>query len=247
MHNSFSSKKINGFTLLELLVVLAIIGMMAGVAIFLATPSSLEAERKKGEEVFNMMQKARLRSMLDGRIYGIYISTEGNSVHLVSLITNQDIDTPAIDFLEDDNLVTEENTDAESVTKEGAVKDKKNHSKTTYERYKEKAEQLGLINFIAIPKWKESSYELGNNVDFGPGIRINFLDGLAAPQLLNKENDELLPVDSNEESSVIEPEVLFFPDGRLSTNGNMRMLNKEGDTIYGFNWKESGEFEVLNK
>ena len=36
-----------GFTLLELLVVLAIVGIMVGVAIFFATPSSLEANKKK--------------------------------------------------------------------------------------------------------------------------------------------------------------------------------------------------------
>ena len=235
-----------GFTLLELLVVLAIVGIMVGVAIFFATPSSLEANKKKGEEVFNMMQKARLRSMMESKIYGLDV--EENNIRLVSLITNSDAASYSDGApSEDASLTIPDNTNNLANEESNKESSEEDTPKPTYEEHKAKGVELGLFNFITQPEWQERTDEFGNSIDFDSDTELEFFKSIDSPQLLNEVNSENPEEYTDELENEINPEILFFPDGRLSANGNMRLVNGEGDIIYGFSWEASGKFEKLNK
>ena len=228
-----------GFTLLELLVVLAIIGIMAGALVLFATPSSLEKERRKGDDVLNLMHKARLYAMLEGRIYAIDKPEGEASLQLVVLATEEA--TPAMTVSPEEEPVLNgevfagEKKEAEPKESE---KTKKKKEKPTYEMHKQRAEDLGLITTSFYPQWILTEDEVVFD-------EISVLFTSEDPTSLEVESEriredfaELL----DEEEVDITPELLFFPDGRVSNKGSMQLANEAGEIIYVFSWDEEGQF-----
>ena len=192
------------------------------------------------------MQKARLRSMMESKIYGLDVVE--NNIRLVSLITNSDTtsylgDEPS----EDASLTIPDNTNSLANEESNKESSEEDTPKPTYEEHKAKGVELGLFNFITQPEWQERTNEFGNSIDFDSDTELEFFKSIDSPQLLNEVNSENPEEYTDELENEINPEILFFPDGRLSANGNMRLVNGAGDIIYGFSWEASGKFEKLNK
>ena len=223
-----------GFTLLELLVVLAIIGVMAGTIVFFATPSSLEKERKKGDEILNLMQKARLYAMMEGKIYAIDKPDGEASLKLVVLSGEEAVPVGMASVIEEPAL----NGEIFAGEKEEDEKEKKKKEKPTYEKHREKAEALGLMATSFYPQWTAREDE----VVFEEG---SLLFTSEDPTSLEVESEyiregfaELL----DEEELDIRPELLFFPDGQISNEGSLQLTNEAGEIIYAFSWDKAGKF-----
>lgn len=243
---------IRGFTLLELLVVLAIVGIMVGTVLFLAAPSATEEGRRLGSKTFELMQKGRVSSMLKRRVYGIEILEDNSAVRLVTLIeerldvansTSTDFeDDAAFDDINDFVYTTDDslnNVDINTHGKEG----KEEAPKPTYAMHKMTAEGLGLLAGEAISYWEQEDEK--DTIEIPVNINIGFAG----------EKDEAAPVvdsggdlddeDVLEEES-ISPVIVFFPDGRISNRGSFRFVDSNGDVLYSFTWTELGEFEKVN-
>lgn len=234
-----------GFTLLELLVVLAIVGIMAGTAIFLAAPSATEEGRRLGAKTYELMQKGRVNSMLKRRVYGIEILEDNTAVRLVSLISSK----APVDYnlsSESDEFGTDDfddfNDDSVGETGIDLGEDEENKPKQTYATHKMKAEQLGLLLTESASTW-----ELEDDKDVVEiPVKVNVGFAGSEPDPLNNQ-----PVDADEDDSEyledeIVPIVMFFPDGRLSNRGSFRFMNDKGEVIYSFTWTELGKFERVN-
>lgn len=244
------TQNIKGFTLLELLVVLAIVGIMAGTAVFLATPSASEEGRRLGSKTFQLMQKGRVSAMLQRKVYGIEVSEDNSEIRLVVLIEDRDVfgnsslddyDIGDDDTFGDDTIDVPDSPNSQVAT-QGILPgqlgpDGEAVEIISYEDHKLKADGLGLIIGQA-----DSYWELADDRDVVevPGkVGINFANDSPSlpPPPPSKDEDELL-----EEEEIL-PIVMFFPDGRLSNRGNFRFVDDEGEEIYSFTWTELGEFE----
>ena len=214
-----------GFTLVELLVVLAIMAVMAGALVFFTTPSQLEKQRHKGREVFSMMQKARLYSMLQGRIYAIDKPESAASVRLVVLVGEEAIADPFLDteVLAEDDLA-------------GAEEKKE---KPSYEKHKEKADQLGLLAISSYPQWQLHGEEVSfEEIDIILTSQEPFGLDVASVRIEEEFGDFY-----NETLTEISPEIIFFPNGRISNEGSFQLMNDIGEIIWTLSWDETGIFK----
>ena len=69
-----------GFTLLELMIVLVVIGMLLGMVSLVVAPNPLREARYEAGEVAGMIQRLRERAVLNGEQYGIRLSESGYRV-----------------------------------------------------------------------------------------------------------------------------------------------------------------------
>jgi len=228
-----TGSRVSGFTLLELLVVMAIIAITAGTLVFFATPSSLEKEKKKGVEVLNLMQKARLYAMMERRIYAIDKPEGEASLNLVVLIGEEA--GAAIGSLDDASEEAVLNGEVFAGVKEEDKK-KGKKEKPTYETHKAKAESLGLLVVSLYPQW--SQQEEGIVFD---EISVVLTSDFETESPYTVEDITEEPIDLLEEVS-IKPEVIFFPDGSISSDGVLQLTNQQGDVVYEFSWDREGKF-----
>ncbi len=224
-----------GFTLLELLVVMAIIAITAGTLVFFATPSSAEKEKKKGVEVLNLMQKARLHAMMERRIYAIDKPEGEASLNLVVLIGEEA--TAAIGHLDDTSEEAALNGEIFAGVKEEDKKKKK--KKPSYETHKAKAESLGLLATSLYPQWSQQEEsivfdEISVVLTGDFGTETPYITDITED--ITEESTDLL------EEVSIKPEVIFFPDGSISTDGVLQLTNQQGDVVYEFSWDREGKF-----
>jgi len=228
-----TGSRVSGFTLLELLVVMAIIAITAGTLVFFATPSSLEKEKKKGVEVLNLMQKARLYAMMERRIYAIDKPEGEASLNLVVLIGEEA--AAAIGSLDDVSEEAVLNGEVFAGVKEEDNKQGKKE-KPTYETHKAKAESLGLLVVSLYPQW--SQQEEGIVFDEMSVVLTGDFE-TESPYTVEDITEE--PTDLLGEVS-IKPEVIFFPDGSISSDGVLQLTNQQGDVLYEFSWDREGKF-----
>ena len=193
-----------GFTLLELLVVMAIIAITAGTLVFFATPASLEKDKKKGAEVLNLMQKARLYAMMERRIYAIDKPEGETSLNLVVLIGEEA--AAAIGYLDDASEEAALNGEIFAGVKEEDKK-KAKKEKPSYETHKAKAESLGLLAISLYPQWSQQEESI-------------VFDEISVVLTSDFENESpYIAEDITEESAdllgevSIKPEGIFVPDG----------------------------------
>ncbi len=241
----------SGFTLLELLVVLAIVGIMAGTAVFLTAPSATEKGKRLGAKTFELMQKARVSSMLKRRVYGIEVLEDNSAVRLVALIEDRtssdfnvsnDFDDSEYfdDTLQDsvDSLVSSFDDELEDETPQ-----------ITYTMHKMKAEALGLLIGDATSHWElEDDKDV---VELPVSVNLGFIgdesESLRTESNDNSENlDDGDGEDDGEAEYEITPIVMFFPDGRLSNRGSFRFIDDKGEIVYSFTWTELGKFERVH-
>ena len=229
----------DGFTLLELLVVLAVIGAMVGALLFFALPSSLQQDKAQAQQAFELMQKMRLQSILQRKILGLDKPEEENLLRVVVLDRGAVVSTPVaapptngelFEAAEDPDPDAAENPEA--------------NRRPDYAKRKERASQLGLVSESSEATWQVA--EDYDAIDFGDeGILFLFFAQqedvvLGYGDLASTTTDE----EEEEEETTIEPELVFFPDGRLSVPGSVRLVTAEDEILYAFSWDVFGRFEL---
>lgn len=229
-----------GFTLLELLVVLAIIGIMVGVAIFFSAPSTTETGRKLGGQTFDLMNKARISAMLERRIYGLEVLDDIDETEIRLVVLEGEIsyaDNASLsDVISDDNddfLDGRDDLDDELTIK------------ISYTDHKAKAQSLGLLNWESDAQWVILSDR--EAVIIPESIRLDFSkETILVEEAYIPSREEELDEELEEEFlNDISPVLLFFPDGHLSNAGNVEFISAEGDIVYSFRWNRVGEFERI--
>lgn len=73
-------QRCRGFTLLELMIVIVIIGVLLGMVSLVAAPNPLRQARHEAQELAGMIQRLRERAVLNGEEYGIRLSDAGYRV-----------------------------------------------------------------------------------------------------------------------------------------------------------------------
>ncbi|WP_260959536.1 type II secretion system minor pseudopilin GspH [Pseudomonas citri] len=66
-----------GFTLLELMVVIVLIGVVAGMVSFAIGPSPTREARQQAQDFSRLVQQLRERAVLDGQEYGVRVQLRG--------------------------------------------------------------------------------------------------------------------------------------------------------------------------
>ncbi len=66
-----------GFTLLELMVVIVLIGVLAGMVSFATGASPAREARRQAQDFVRVVQQLRERAVLDGQEYGVRVQTRG--------------------------------------------------------------------------------------------------------------------------------------------------------------------------
>lgn len=212
---------------------MAIIGIMAGTLVFFATPSSLEKERKKGAEVLNLMQKARLYAMLQGRIYAIEKPAQEAVLKLVMLVSEEAMEGSPL-------IVEEDLSNGEEFERVATGGEKKEKKRPTYAEHKGKAEQLGLMSVSYYPQWEEQGDEIRFEEIALLFTSQNPLNLEVESEYIREGFGELL--NENETEAEIRPELVFFPDGRVSNEGSFHLTNELGEIIFGLSWDAAGKF-----
>ncbi len=92
-------RKQAGFTLLELMVVMAIIGLMMGVVSFNAMPSERQQLQREAERIALLLQSARDEAIVRNR--QIMFEAEGQSYHFRMRDNGQWVAIPRDDLLKD--------------------------------------------------------------------------------------------------------------------------------------------------
>lgn len=223
--------RVSGFTLLELLVVMAIIAVVSGSLVFFATPSSLDREKKKGVEVLNLMQKARLYAVMERKIYAIDKLEGEESLQLVVLIGEE----ADMGFGSVDSVTVEEEPVLNGEVFAGTKKEgEKKKEKPTYLTHKAKAEALGLLAVSLYPQWNQQ----GEGVVFDEISVV--LTGDSGVEFTYTEEELTDPLAVEEID--IRPEIIFFPDGSISSDGSLQLANQQGEIVYEFSWDREGKF-----
>jgi len=65
-----------GFTLLELMIVIVLIGMLAGMVSLASGPSPVRQARQQAEDLIRVVQQLRERAVLDAREYGLRVQPD---------------------------------------------------------------------------------------------------------------------------------------------------------------------------
>ena len=238
---TITTKSSHGFTLLELLVVLAVIGAMVSVAVFFATPSSTDEGQRLGAQVFDLIQKGRINSMLKRKIYGIEVLENDTEVELRLVVFGGGEIYTANLSAEDFTFDEEQEDDFISIN--GDDKDEEEVLPPSYADHKEKALALGLINWESEMSWDLENEEDVLIVPESIGFAFRQEKIIEEPTVVDSIQ---LDEDGEYEEEEIIPVVLFFPDGKINSAGNFRFMNSEGVLLYGFTWTELGEFEKIN-
>ena len=230
-----------GFTLLELLVVLAVVGAMVGTLLFFAVPSSLQKDRAPAEQAFELMQQMRMQSILQRRILGLDKPDEENILQVLLLDEGVRVATPAPPLPTNGEVFASSassNPEAEQEPEEPAYPD--------YAERKETADQLGLVSSSGEATWEiAEDYDV---IDFSDtGLLFFFFlqqedTGLA--YLSEDPTFTLLEDEDEDEAPELQPELVFFPDGRLSIPGSVRLVTADEEVIYAFSWDVFGRFEL---
>ena len=71
------SRDSRGFTLLELMVVIVLIGVLAGMVSFAMGPNPAREARQQAEDFIRVVQQLRERAVLDGQEYGVRVQPRG--------------------------------------------------------------------------------------------------------------------------------------------------------------------------
>lgn len=66
-----------GFTLLELMIVVALIGVLLGMVSFATGPNPARQARQQAEAIVRLIEQLRDRAVLDGQEFGLRLSREG--------------------------------------------------------------------------------------------------------------------------------------------------------------------------
>ena len=66
-----------GFTLLELMIVIVVIGVLLGMVSFASGPNPARQARQEADAFIGMIQQLRERAVLDGQEYGVRLSVGG--------------------------------------------------------------------------------------------------------------------------------------------------------------------------
>jgi general secretion pathway protein H len=66
-----------GFTLLELMVVILIVGVLAGLVSFGMAPSPIRQARQEAGAIVQLLHQLREKAVIDGREYGLWIGAKG--------------------------------------------------------------------------------------------------------------------------------------------------------------------------
>ncbi|MHC8364825.1 type II secretion system minor pseudopilin GspH [Pseudomonas sp. ZT5P21] len=70
-------QRCRGFTLLELMIVIVVIGVLLGMVSFVVGPNPLRQARQEALGMAGMIQQLRERAVLDGEEYGLRLSDSG--------------------------------------------------------------------------------------------------------------------------------------------------------------------------
>ena len=73
-------RRCRGFTLLELMVVIVLIGVVAGMVSFAIGPSPAREARQQAQDFSRLVQQLRERAVLDGQEYGVRVQPRGYQV-----------------------------------------------------------------------------------------------------------------------------------------------------------------------
>ena len=66
-----------GFTLLELMIVVALIGVLLGMVSFATGPNPARQARQQADAIVQLIAQLRERAVLDGQEFGLRLSREG--------------------------------------------------------------------------------------------------------------------------------------------------------------------------
>ena len=258
-------KQLGGFTLLELLVVLAIVGVMAGTAIFFSAPSATEEGRKLGTKVHDMLLQARFKSMLQRRIYGLELLDEDKTLRLVVMSDGSAVDADAdtigggggegegeggaegegdTETPADDLLARLPDTTSGGG---GDTEDDEGRPQITYAEYMQNALLLGLDLFQGETDWEELDDPTSTITipeDFSVDIAAKGISLKRDIGLDEVDDDYVIPEEEldGEVAHEIQPVLLFFPDGRLSGEGQLEFVDATGEVVYSFSWTRLGDF-----
>lgn len=70
-------RRCRGFTLLELMIVLVLVGVLLSMVTFAVGANPARAARQDGEAIVRLVQQLRDRAVLEGVEYGVRLSTDG--------------------------------------------------------------------------------------------------------------------------------------------------------------------------
>ncbi|MHC8303829.1 type II secretion system minor pseudopilin GspH [Pseudomonas sp. PB3P13] len=70
-------QRCRGFTLLELMIVIVLIGVLLGMVSFATGPNPARQARQEAEGIAGMIQQLRERAVLEGQEYGLRLSVDG--------------------------------------------------------------------------------------------------------------------------------------------------------------------------
>lgn len=73
-------QRCRGFTLLELMIVIVLIGVLLGMVSFAAGPNPARQARQEAHGIVGVTQQLRERAVLDGQEFGLRLSVEGYRV-----------------------------------------------------------------------------------------------------------------------------------------------------------------------
>ncbi len=213
-------------------------GALVGALVFFALPSSLQGEKRKARQTYELMQEIRLRSVMQRRIFGLDVPDEERILQVVVL------DSGGAAFVTS-APVTGDDAFAESLpgNADNAEEDEKPRAPTAAER-KQLAASLGLIGQTGSADWKLA--ENYDAIDFGEG-GITFFAQTEDTDLARRSEEirsNLAEELGTDEESPLSPELVFFPDGKLSAPGSLRLISGEDNVIYAFSWDTAGNFEL---
>lgn len=208
----------HGLTLIELLVVLLVIAVVSGIAVVRfgnTQAAKIDSLEKSFSDYFLLL---RNEAILNGRIYGVFIDEDHFTTK--SLVSNNN-----------KSLSEEDNSSDNTQNSQPKNTDPNKNEPEFTKHFKPPPLPTWTNEDIDGLYWDKTKLQ----------VTWNFESVVAQKMALIEERLKKLFEDENTDISTIQPNLTFWPSGKIEPAGNILITDLDNQTKLQINWNHNGE------